>query len=75
MYTERMPAVVVPPTALMPTNQVSTPSTELQATSPYTTAEWQQHPHHESNLQEFYNAHGIVPANQESTGTRLDRIA
>ena len=75
IYPERITAVVVPPVVLAQIDPTPSISTELQPVSAYGTAEWQQHPNQfDRTLQEFYDMHGKMVLNRESTGTQLDAL-
>jgi len=75
IFPESIPAVVVPPTVLTQIHPTSSVSTELLPVSAYAAAQWQQHPNHfDRSLQEFYDMHGKMILEHESSGTQLDTL-
>jgi hypothetical protein len=74
IYSERVPAVVVPPTVMAQVVPTSTVATDLKPVQPYAAAEFQQHPNpYDRTLQESYDMHGRMIHNHEPTGTQLNK--
>jgi len=75
-YPERVPAVVAPPMALVQVGQTPAIAHEMQPVSAYAAAKWQQHPNHfDRTPQKLYDMHGEIIFNNESIGTRLNKLA
>lgn len=75
VYSERVPAVAVPPAVAAHIVPTSITSTDLKPVQAYAAADFQQHPNpYDRTLQELYDMHGRMISNHEATGSHLDKL-